>query len=163
LQNATSLRSVQPIVHINTFGAFLRYLREREQLPLYAALVGNDFKLSPQERGTYVRLARLKIEGLQRRRPKLRPASEWRLLEIQLAQFDQDAKSVQEIGYEEQIKISGVRARQKISLDTGHIVGREEWRTKMLSHLKSTKNIGPSSTHSPLPLTSPQTTTWTLF
>ena len=108
MQKVTSLRSakpIQPIVHINTFGAFLRYLREREQitqsefasslsyffeehavasltpdmyrkiekgvraaqyhelLPLYAALVGNDFKLSPQERSTFVRLARLKLEG----------------------------------------------------------------------------------------------------
>ena len=180
MQKVTPLRSAQPMVHINTFGAFLRYLREREQLPqkelvstflyffqehdipvltadmyrklekgrrapqyeellpLYAALVGNDFKLTPQERGTYVRLARLKIEGLQRRRPKLRPAGEWRLLEIQLAQLDQDAGSVQELGDGEQTKVSGVRAQQKISLDTGHIVGREVWRAKMLSHLEST-------------------------
>src|SRR2546430_17201778 len=28
----TPLRTAQPIVHVNTFGAFLRYLREREQL-----------------------------------------------------------------------------------------------------------------------------------
>src|SRR6202140_5587885 len=92
MQKVTPLRSAQPIVHINTFGAFLRYLREREQLsqmelvstfpyffqeehdvpaltadmyrklekgkrapqyeellPLYAALVGNDFKVSLQE------------------------------------------------------------------------------------------------------------------
>src|SRR5438445_1680524 len=28
----TPLRTTQPIVHVNTFGAFLRYLREREQL-----------------------------------------------------------------------------------------------------------------------------------
>ena len=37
MQKVTSLRSTnppiqQPIVHINTFGAFLRYLREREQM-----------------------------------------------------------------------------------------------------------------------------------
>ena len=35
MQKVTSLRSakpIQPIVHINTFGAFLRYLREREQI-----------------------------------------------------------------------------------------------------------------------------------
>ena len=32
MQKNTSLRSAQPIVHINTFGAFLRYLREREQI-----------------------------------------------------------------------------------------------------------------------------------
>lgn len=179
MQKVTPLRSAQPIVHINTFGAFLRYLREREQLsqkelvstfpyffqeehdvpaltadmyrklekgkrapqyeellPLYAALVGNDFKVSPQERGTYVRLARLKIEGLQRRRPKLRPASEWRLLEIQLAQLGQDTRAAQDLGDGEQTKISKVRTQQKISLDTGHIVGREEWRTQMLSYLE---------------------------
>ena len=28
----TPLRTAQPIVHVNTFGAFLRYVREREQL-----------------------------------------------------------------------------------------------------------------------------------
>ena len=36
MQKVTPLRSdkapIQPIVHINTFGAFLRYLREREQM-----------------------------------------------------------------------------------------------------------------------------------
>src|SRR6266568_8833310 len=115
MQNKTLLRSVQPVVHINSFGAFLRYLREREQfsqsdfvetldyffkehnvpvltndmynklelgrraaqyeelLPLYTALIGNDFKITPEERNTFVRLARLKLESLQRRRPKLRP------------------------------------------------------------------------------------------
>ena len=181
MQKVTPLRSahlIQPIVHINTFGAFLRYLREREQitqsefvstftyffeehnlapltpdmyrklekgkrapqyeelLPLYATLVGNDFKLSPQERSTFVRLARLKLEGLQRKRPKMRTDGEWRLLEIQLAQLDQDTHSVQEMK-------SGNRAtekstRQKSSLDISHIVGREAWLTKMLSYLDTT-------------------------
>ncbi len=177
-----STRPIQPIVHINTFGAFLRYLREREQMtqselvstfsyffgeyklapltpdmyrkmekgkrapqyeelvPLYAALVGNDFKVSPQERGSYVRLARLKLEGLRRKRPKLRPDSEWRLLEIQLAQIDQDAKVNQKI---EEVEATGIEshARKKSTLDTSHIVGREEWRAKMLSHLESTKKL----------------------
>src|SRR6266498_4585833 len=106
------MQKVTPIVHINTLGAFLRYLREREQipqsgladtfsyffeehriapltpdmyrklekgkralqfeelLPLYSALIGNDFKISPQERSTFIRLARLKLENLQRKRPK---------------------------------------------------------------------------------------------
>ena len=181
MQKVTSLRSakpIQPIVHINTFGAFLRYLREREQitqsefasslsyffeehgvasltpdmyrkiekgvraaqyhelLPLYAALVGNDFKLSPQERSTYVRLARLKLEGLQRKRPKMRTDGEWRLLEIQLAQLDQDTNSAQEMK-------SGKRTpekstRPKSSLDISHIVGREAWLTRMLSYLDTT-------------------------
>jgi tetratricopeptide (TPR) repeat protein/transcriptional regulator with XRE-family HTH domain len=183
MQKVTPLRSdkapVQPIVHINTFGAFLRYLREREQmtqselvssfpyffeeyhvatltltpdmyrklekgkraaqyeelLPLYAALVGNDFKLSPQERSSFVRLARLKLEGLQRKKPKLRPDGEWRLLEIQLAQIDQDTKAAQEIDSGEQA--TEKRKRQKSSLDTSHIVGRESWLTTMLSHLET--------------------------
>ena len=183
MQKVTPLRSdkssVQPIVHINTFGAFLRYLREREQmsqselvssfpyffeeynvaaltltpdmyrklekgkraaqyeelLPLYAALVGNDFKLSPQERSSFVRLARLKLEGLQRKKPKLRPDGEWRLLEIQLAQIDQDTKAAQEIDSGEQT--TEKRRRQKSSLDTSHIVGREPWLTTMLSHLET--------------------------
>jgi transcriptional regulator with XRE-family HTH domain len=181
MQKVTQLRSgkppIQPIVHINTFGAFLRYLREREQitqselvstfsyffeeeygiapltpdmyrkmekgkrapqykelLPLYAALVGNDFKVSPQERSTFVRLARLKIEGLQRKRPKLLAEGEWRLLEIQLAQLDQKGtQPTREIEDKEQT--TGKRARQKISLDTSHIVGREPWLARMLSYL----------------------------
>ncbi len=178
MQKVKSLRSkqfIQPIVHINTFGAFLCYLRDRTQmtqigfaeslpyffeeykvasltpdmyrkiekgkraaqyedlLPLYAALIGNDFKVSPQERSTFVRLARLKLEGLQRRRPKLRPDAEWRLLEIQLAQLDQDTKSVQEI--EDRSKGTEKHTRQKSSLDTSHIVGRETWLAKMLSYL----------------------------
>ncbi len=181
MQKVTPLRSahpIQPIVHINTFGAFLRYLREREQipqselvstfsyffeehhvapltpdmyrkmekgkraaqyeelLPLYAALTGNDFKLSPQERVTYVRLARLKLEGLQRKKPKVRPDGEWRLLEIQLAQLDQDTKSVREIEAEGQT--TEKRTQQKSSLDTSHIVGREPWLVKMLSYLDTT-------------------------
>src|SRR5438105_143659 len=129
----TPLRTAQPIVHVNTFGAFLRYVREREQLqqqevsetfpdifqtyhvptltadmyrklergkrapqfeellPLYVSFTaGNGMLVSPEERRTYLHLARHKIESLQRRRPKLRPESEWRLLEIQLAQIDQD-------------------------------------------------------------------------
>src|SRR6266536_2669384 len=129
----TPLRTVQHSVHINSFGAFLRYVREREQLqqqevsetfpeifrtyhvptltadmyrklergkrapqfdellPLYVSFTaGNGMLFSAEERRTYVRLARLKIESLQRRCPKLRPDSEWRLLEVQLAQVDQD-------------------------------------------------------------------------
>jgi transcriptional regulator with XRE-family HTH domain len=177
MQKVTPLRPgkppIQPIVHINTFGAFLRYLREREQitqselvetfsyffeeehrvpmlspdmyrklekgkraprfeelLPLYAALVGNDFKLSPHERSTFVRLARLKLEGLQRKRPKLRAEGEWRLLEIQLAQLSK--QSTQEI--EDAGQATGKRTRQKSLLDTSHIVGRESWLAKMLSY-----------------------------
>ncbi len=181
MQKVTPLRSgkppIQPIVHINTFGAFLRYLREREQmaqselassfsyffeeyklapltpdmyrkmekgkrapqyeelLPLYAALVGNDFKLSPQERSTFVRLARLKLEGLQRKKPKVRAEGEWRLVEIQLAQLDQDTKSAQTVEAGEQA--TEKRIRQKSSLDTSHIVGREPWLAKMLSYLET--------------------------
>lgn len=33
MQQAISHRAAPPIVHINTFGAFIRYLREREQIP----------------------------------------------------------------------------------------------------------------------------------
>src|SRR6266516_517636 len=180
MQKVTPLHSTQPIVHINTLGAFLRYLREREQipqselvstfsyfffeehhiapltpdmyrklekgkralqfdelLPLYSALVGNDFKISPQERSAYVRLARLKLEGLQRKRPKLRPDSEWRLLEIQLAQIDQNAKSGGQAGVDEAIR-GGQNVRKKSSLDTSHIVGRERWLARALSYLDET-------------------------
>ena len=178
MQKVTSLRPaphIQPLVPINTFGAFLRYLREREQipqhefvstfsyffeeyhlapltqdmyrklengkrapqyeelLPLYAALVGNDFKLTPQERNTFVRLARLKLEGLQRKKPKLRTDGEWRLLEIQLSQIDQDTKLIQEI--EKGIEAPEKRTQRKSSLDISHIVGREDWLTRMLSYL----------------------------
>jgi tetratricopeptide (TPR) repeat protein len=170
------MQKVTPIVHINTLGAFLRYLREREQipqselvgtfsyffeehriapltpdmyrklekgkralqfeelLPLYSALIGNDFKISAQERNAFIRLARLKIESLQRKRPKLRPESEWRLLEIQLAQIDRDAKSGRQIGDDEVASV-GTNARKKVSLDTSHIVGRELWLAKALSYL----------------------------
>lgn len=182
MQKVTPLRSahsIQPIVHINTFGAFLRYLREREQmtqsefvntfsyffeehnlapltqdmyrkmekgkrapqyeelLPLYAALIGNDFKLSPQERSTFVRLARLKLEGLQRKRPKIRVEGEWRLLEIQLSQLDQDTKSAQEI--ESGNQTTEKRRRQRSFLDTSHIVGRGRWLARMLSYLDTTE------------------------
>lgn len=183
MQKVTPLRSgkppIQPIVHINTFGAFLRYLREREQisqselvstlsyffeeynvaaltpdmyrkaekgkravqyeelLPLYAALIGNDFKISPQERSTYVRLARLKLEGLQRKKPKLRSDGEWRLLEIQLAQLDQKGTQSTQEG-EDKEPTREKHARQKISLDTSHIVGREAWLARMLSYLDTT-------------------------
>src|SRR5579875_82388 len=179
MRRITSLRSIdsaQTLVHINNFGAFLRYLREREHmtqrelvdtfpyffeeyklapltpdmyrkmekgrrapqyeelLPLYAALIGNDFKISPQERSTYVRLARLKLEGLQRRKQKPRSTSEWRLLEIQLAQLDQDTKSVQHI-LDSGKQATEKRARQKSTLDTSHIVGRESWLARMISYL----------------------------
>lgn len=181
MQKVTPLHSsntpVQPIVQLNTFGAFLRYLREREQvpqselaesfpyffeeyrqppltpdmyrkmekgkrapqyeelLPLYAALVGNDFTISPQERSAFVRLARLKVEGLQRKRPKVRAEGEWRLLEIQLAQLDQDTQSVQAIEAGEQA--TKKRQHKRSLLDTSHIVGREPWLDTMLSHLET--------------------------
>lgn len=177
-----STHPIQPIVHINTFGAFLRYLREREQLtqselvstfpyffeeyelapltpdmyrkiekgrrapqyeellPLYAALVGNDFKISPQERGSYARLARLKLEGLKRKRPKLRPDSEWRMLEIQLAQIDQGATVSQKGGTSEATNVKS-HAVKKSFLDTSHIVGREQWLARMLSYLETTKKL----------------------
>ncbi len=177
----TPLRAAHQVVHINTFGAFLRYLREREQLqqqeisvtfaeifqtyhvplltadmyrklergkrapqfeellPLYVSLAaGNGMLLSPEERRTFVRLARLKIEALQRRRPPLRPDSEWRLLEVQLAQFDQETLLEGDTKDSERAKHRRVQARNTHRLDTSYIVGREAWRTKMLSYLEGT-------------------------
>lgn len=183
MQKVTKPRSArpvprQPIVHINTFGPFIKYLREREQitpiglvntlpysfeeycvaplsldmyrklekgirapqhtelLPLYAAFVANGYKLSVQDRNAYVRLARLKIEGLQRKRPKQQPDSEWRRLEAQLAQIDQNiqVKDTQQ-GDPSQEK------RQRNLLDTSHIVGREQWLTKMYSYLEVQKKL----------------------
>lgn len=175
MQQVTSHRSAPSIVHINTFGAFLRYLRERESisqgelvetfayffeehnvamltpdmyrkiekgkraiqfeelLPLYAALIGNDFKISPQERNSYVRLARLKLEGLQRKRPKLRPDSDWRSLEMQLAQIDRQPQSIHDIQDGAQIR---QRVQPKSLFDTSHIVGRESWLARMLAYRK---------------------------
>src|SRR6266568_8383598 len=174
----TPLRTAQPIVHVNTFGAFLRYLREREQLQqqevsetfpeifrtynvptltadmyrklergkrapqfdelfrLYVSFTaGNGMLLSPEERRTYVRLARLKIESLQRRRPKLRPDSEWRLLEIQLAQADQDTLLEDSTEDSERARNVRAQAQHTLSFDTSYIVGREAWHTTMLSYL----------------------------
>ena len=178
----TPLRAAHQVVHINTFGAFLRYLREREQLqqqevsgtfpevfqtyhvpvltadmyrklergkrapqfeelfPLYVSFTaGNGMLLSPEERRTFVRLARLKIEALQRRRPPLRPESEWRLLEVQLAQFDQGILLEDDTKDSERAKRLSVPTRNTRTLDTSHIVGRETWNTEMLSYLEAAK------------------------
>lgn len=176
LQQASS----GPLVHINTFGAFLRYLREREQLPrqeltatlpdyfeehnaatflispdmyrkiekgdrapqyeellpLYATLVGCGCKLTLQECSTFVRLARLKIEGLQRRRPKLRSAGEWRLLEIRLAQLGHPSETGANEAETSRMIEKRVRAKNILTFDTSHLVGRDPWLMRMLSYLE---------------------------
>jgi len=172
------LYSAPQIPHINSFGAFLRYVREREQLqqrevsetfpeifeqyhvphltadmyrkmeqgkrapqyeellPLYVSLTtGNGILFSPEERRMYVGLSRLKIESLQSRRPKFRSNSEWRFLELQLAQIDHDTKSEEALRENEQGNVR--RVRQKLVLDTSHIVGRQDWLIKMLSYLNT--------------------------
>jgi len=60
-----------------------------ELLPIYATLVGCGIRQSTEERHKFVRLARLKLESLQRKRPKLRKGGEWDWLEAQLAKVDQ--------------------------------------------------------------------------
>lgn len=167
--------------HINSFGAFIKFLREREGiisprdvsstfpiyfeehkapmfllnhdmyrkmekgvrapqyeelLPLYAALLGCGCKISLAECSTFVRLARLKIETLQRRRPPLRPAGEWRMLEISLAQLGPHA------GPEAiQVLEKQIRPRSLVSFDTSHIVGRETWLSQMLTHLAESMKV----------------------
>src|SRR5436189_5279021 len=52
-----------------------RAVQFEELIPLYAALIGCGIKQSAEERHTFVRLARLKLETLRRKRPKLRSDS----------------------------------------------------------------------------------------
>ncbi len=168
-----------PLVHINSFGAFVKYLREREQLsshdltvafpeyfeehrasqflitpdmyrkiekgtrapqyeellPLYAALLGCGCKLTLQECSAYVRLARTKIERLQRRRPKLRPTGEWRMLEIRLSQLGLHAGTGERDGEILHTVEKRVHPKSVLTFDVSHVVGREQWLSRMLSYL----------------------------
>lgn len=168
-----------PLVHINSFGAFVKYLREREQLspsdltatfpeyfeeyqvspflltpdmyrkiekgrrapqyeellPLYAALVGCGCQLTRPECHAYVRLARAKIEHLQRRRPKLRPTGEWLQLEMRLAQLGLHPERGGSDGETLRMVEKRVRPKRVLLFDVSHVVGREQWLGRMLSYL----------------------------
>ncbi len=176
-QDVLSLSRIESI-RINTFGAYLKFLRERqgwsqaelaeslesiftdeentspfvitadmykkmergrrapqfdELLPMYSALRDLGIHLNLQESKNYVRLARLKIESLRSKKPKPRPDSEWRLLEIQLTQFN---------GVQAPEPTGTIQTRAtRFNYDVSHIVGREEWLEKLLELVHSDKKF----------------------
>jgi hypothetical protein len=107
----------------------VRATQFEELIPLYAALIGCGIRQSAQERHTFVRLARLKLETLPRKRPKLRPDSEWEWLEAELAKIDHQ-KSPAQSAFDALLSEN--------AFDIGHVVGRETWLKTALSYLHTT-------------------------
>ncbi len=109
----------------------IRAVRFEELIPLYATLIGCGIRQSTQERHTFVRLARLKLETLRRKRPKLRQSSEWEWLEAQLAKMDQDR-------LEHSAQNALDTALSENAFDISHVVGRADWLKTALSYLHTT-------------------------
>lgn len=109
-----------------------------ELLPLLATFI-SACRMGPQDIQTCVRLARLKISSLQRRKPKERPESEWRMLEIQLKQLYAEENRG---GSSEPIRaLERPVARPRISFDTSHLQGRDAWLDDMMAYLDTQKKI----------------------
>lgn len=103
-----------------------------ELLPLLAGMV-ESCELSREDIHTCLRLARLKLENLQRKKPQARSDGEWRLLEIQLTQLATQTRSATADAALQAIEKPELSPR--LSFDTSHLLGREAWVERMISYL----------------------------
>lgn len=102
-----------------------------ELLPLLAGM-GEACGLSREDVQTCLRLARLKLENLQRKKPQARSDGEWRLLEIQLTQLATQTRATTADAALQAVEKPELSPR--LSFDTSHLLGREAWVEHMISY-----------------------------
>ncbi len=103
-----------------------------ELLPLLAGIV-EACEHSREDVQTCLRLARLKLENLQRKKPQARSDGEWRLLEIQITQLATQTRSATADAALQAVEKPELSPR--LSFDTSHLLGREAWAERMISYL----------------------------
>jgi tetratricopeptide (TPR) repeat protein len=110
--------------------------RFEELLSLYRGLVlGCGIAFGPDDRQTYLDLARKKIDGKQSHRDRQRSDTDWRLLSVQLAEVDCDPAF-----QAAHISPSAAQTRATTALplaDIRYIVGRDGWLSEMLGFYSS--------------------------
>lgn len=105
--------------------------RFEELVSLYRGLVlGCGIAFGPDERQTYLDLARKKIESKQSHRDQQRSNADWRLLSVQLAEVDYDSAT--------QTPLTGPTAQHQAAttpstVDIRYLVGRDGWLAGMLA------------------------------
>jgi len=105
--------------------------RFEELLPLYRGLVLGCGIAFPDERQTYLNLARKKIESKQSHRDQQRSDADWRPLSVQLAEVDCD--STTQAPLTSPLTAQPQAATTPRVADIRYIVGRDDWLAGMLS------------------------------
>jgi tetratricopeptide (TPR) repeat protein len=114
--------------------------RLKELATLYRGLVlGCGMAFHPNERQTYLDLARKKIEGKYSHRGQQATDVDWRHLSIQLAEVDYDSASQKALALTTDIlPDQHLDATTSSTTDIRYIVGRDDWLAEMLTYYYAT-------------------------
>ncbi len=111
--------------------------RFEELVSLYQALVASGVHFIFEERYQFLELARQKIDSKQSRRARPHTETEWKLLQMQLAQFEQDSHNQIEVHDENVASHDHIPSPRLLTGDIRHLVGREGWLESMYTYLQT--------------------------
>jgi hypothetical protein len=111
--------------------------RFEELVPLYQALVTSGVHFKLEERYRFLELARQKIDGKKSRRARPHTETEWKLLQMQLAQFEEDSHEQVEVHDQSLAGHVRISSPRLLTGDVRHLMGREGWLQTMHAYLQT--------------------------